>query len=143
MQGEPLVTLETVAEQLAETALPPAEREELTGLLAVLAGMRVPRPVVEQVLRRNPMIRDLLRESSMVELWLEEGKARGLAEGEAIGEAQGQREQMQTILESRFGPLDAAEVAALQRAEAPLLRTLATHIASDTREQVRARLGLA
>lgn len=139
MAGAPLATLETVAAKLAQAPLSRSERGELTGMAAVLAGLRLPRPLVEEVLRRNPMIRDLLRDSSFVELWLEEGKAEGLAEGEA----KGQRELVQTILESRFGPLDAAEVAALQLAEASLLRTLATHIATDSRDQVRARLGVA
>jgi predicted transposase YdaD len=151
MRGEPLATLETVAERLAQAALPPGEREELTGLLAVLAGMRVPRPVVEQVLRRNPMIREILGESSVAAIWRDEGKAKwkevgkaeGKAEGLAEGEAKGQRTLVQALLESRFGPLDAAEVAALQEAKEPLLRALAPYIVTDSREQVRARLGVA
>lgn len=81
------------------------------------------------------MLRELLRESSVAEIWREEGEAKGLAEG--------QRTLVQAMLESRFGPLDAAEVAALQRAEEPLLRALATHLITDSREQVRTQLGLA
>ena len=147
MQGEALTTLETVAERLAQAPLPYSEREVLTGMLAVLAGLRLPRPIVEQMLRRNPMLRELLRESSVAEIWREEGEAKGLAEGEAKGLArglaEGQRTLVQTILESRFGQLDAAEVAALQTVVEPQLRMLATHIATDSREQVRVRLGLA
>jgi len=71
-------------------------------------------------------------------MWREEGEARG----EAKGEARGRRELVQTILESRFGPLNAAEVAALGTATPPVLHALALHIATDSREQVRARLGL-
>ncbi len=138
MRGEPLTTLETVAERLARASLPHSEREELTGMLAVLAGLRLPRPLVEQIVRRNPMLRELLGESSVAEMWREEGEARG----EAKGEARGRRELVQTILESRFGPLNAAEVAALGTATPPVLHALALHIATDSREQVRARLGL-
>ncbi len=134
MRGEPLTTLETVAERLARASLPHSEREELTGMLAVLAGLRLPRPLVEQIVRRNPMLRELLGESSVAEMWREEGEARG--------EAKGQRELVQTILESRFGPLNAAEVAALGAATQPVLHALALHNATDSREQVRARLGL-
>jgi predicted transposase YdaD len=142
MRGEPLTTLETVAERLARASLPHSEREELTGMLAVLAGLRVPRPLVEQTLRRNPMLRDLLGESSVAEIWREEGEAKGLAKGLAEGLAEGQRALVQTILESRFGPLNAAEAAALGAATPPVLHALALYIATDSREQVRARLGL-
>ena len=151
MGGEPLATLEAVAARLAEAALPASERSELTSMVAVLAGLRLPRPLVEEVLRRNPMLRELLGESSVAEIWREEGEARGLAEGEAKGlakglaegEAKGQRTLVQAILESRFGQLDAAEVAALQTMAEAQLHMLATHIATDSREQVRVRLGLA
>lgn len=84
-------------------------------MLAVMAGMREPRALVEQVLRRYPMIRDLLRESSTVEMWLEEG--------EATDEVKGQRERVQMILEGRFGPLEPSEVAELPSAMPPLRRT--------------------
>jgi len=143
MAGATAETLATVAERIAGAALPRNEREELTGLLVVLAGLRLTRPVVEQVLGRSPMIRDLLSESSIVELWREEGEAKGKAEGEARGEAKGQRAMAQAVLESRFGPLDAAEAAALQAADEPALRALAAHLATASREQIRARLGVA
>jgi predicted transposase YdaD len=142
MQGEALAMLGTVAERIATAPLPRGEREELAGILAVLAGLRLPRSVVQQVVRRNPMLRELLGESSMAEIWREEGEARDEARGEARGRAEGQRTLVQTVLESRFGPLAAEEVAALQRAEEPLLHTLATYLVTDSRAQVRARLGL-
>ena len=143
MRGEALTTLETVAQRLAQAPLPYSEREELTGMLAVLAGLRLPRPVVEQVLRRNPMLRELLQESSVAEILREEAEAKGEARGLAEGEVKGQRILVQTILESRFGPLDTAEVAALGAASPTVLGTLGVHITTDSRELVRVRLGLA
>lgn len=101
------------------------------------------------------MIRDLLAESSVAEILREEGEAKGRAEGKAEGKAEGeakgraegkaegQRELVRTMLESRFGALEPAEVTALQAAEEPALRSLAAHFTTDTRDQVRARLGLA
>lgn len=134
MAGEPAATVAAVAERLAGSPLPRAERSELTGLLAVLAGMRLPRPVVEELLRRNPMLRDLLKESSMVELWLEQGREQG--------REQGQRAIAQAVLESRFGALESAEIAALQAADEALLHALAAHLATDSRDQIREHLGL-
>lgn len=40
------------------------------------------------------------------------------------------------------GPLRADELAALRGADEPLLRSLAAHVATDSREQLRAFLGL-
>jgi len=139
MAGATAETVAAVAERIAQSPLPYSERGELTGLLAALAGVRLPRSVVEELLWRNPMIRDLLAESSVAEILLEEGEAKGRAEGKA----EGQRELVQTMLESRFGALEPAEAAALRTAEEPALRALAAHITTDTRDQARARLGLA
>jgi len=143
MAGPPEATLEAVVERLAGASLPPGERGELTGLLTVLAGLRLPRSVVEQILRRNPMIRDLLSQSSVAEILREEAAAEGMAKGIAEGKAEGQRSLVQLLLENRFGALAAAELAALTSASEPTLRDVAVHLATDSREQVRARLGLA
>jgi predicted transposase YdaD len=146
MAGPAEETLETVVERLARAPLPPGERGELTGLLAVLAGLRLPRPVIEQVMRRHRVIRDLLSQSSVAEILREEAEAKGVAEGRAIGvaegRAEGQRSLVQMLLENRFGALEAAELTALGAAEEPVLRDLAAHIATDSREQLRGRLGL-
>lgn len=143
MAGAPLATLEAVAERIARAPLPEAERGELTGLLAVLAGLRLPRPVVQEVMRRNPMLRNLLNESSVAELLREEAGAEGRTKGRAEGKEEGQRELVLAILESRFGPLEPEELAALRVAKEPTLRGLAIHSATDSREQARLRLGLA
>lgn len=146
MAGPAEETLAAAAERLAGASLPPEERGELTGLLTVLAGLRLPRSVVEQVLRRNPMIRDLLSQSSVAEILREEaaaeGMARGMAEGQARGMAEGQRSLVRMLLESRFGALEAAELAAVTSATEPVLRDVAVHLANDSRERIRARLGV-
>jgi hypothetical protein len=82
-----------VADRIAALPLPAEERQELTGLLAVLAGMRLPIATVLEVLRRSDMLSDLLRESSVAE-WLR-----------AEGKAEGMRQMAQVALEGRFGPL--------------------------------------
>lgn len=135
LAAEPgLWPLVTVAERLAQAPLEQAERRELTALLATLAGVRLPRRVVDQLLRRNLMLRELLAESSVAEILREEGEARGRVEGK--------RELVRAMLEGRFGELDAEEAAALRTAEEPVLLALAAHLTTDSREQVRARLRL-
>jgi predicted transposase YdaD len=138
MKGATVGTTMVVAERLAHAPLPRAERSELTGLLAALAGLRLPPDIVTQALRRNPMIREILDESSVAALWREEGREAGREEGRE----EGQRETLRLVLESRFGSLDAAVLKKLQEADAPTLRSLVTHLATDRWEQVRERLGL-
>lgn len=154
MAGEPAETLERVAERIARAPLPLGERRDLAELLAALAGLRLPRQVVEQVLRRNSMLREIMAESSYSEILLDHFEAQWRAkikdeerakikdEERAEGKAEGRREMVQAVLESRFGTLDPEEVAALRAAEEPSLRALAASIATDSRDRVRARLGL-
>lgn len=126
MKRATVATTVTVAERLARLSLPRAERSELTGLLAALAGLRLPRDIVTQALRRDPMLREILDESSIAEVYREEGR----------------REAARLILEDRFGTLDAAMLSRLQEADAATLRSLVTHLATDRWEQIRTRLGL-
>lgn len=58
------------------------------------------------------------------------------------GRQEGQRELSQAVLVARFGALSADERAALERADLATLGALAAHLAMDSREQVRAWLGL-
>lgn len=142
MAGDAVATTAAVAERIAQSALPRAERSELTGLLAILAGMRLSRQVVEDVLRSNAMIRDLLENNSFVDLMRDEGRAKGRQEGRQEGKQEMAREMAQAMLESRFGPLQPDELAALRGADESVLRSLAAHVATDSREQLRAWLGL-
>lgn len=137
MAGATLDSTAEAAEQIARTALPRAERSELAALLATLAGMRFPRDMVSTLLRSNQMIRDILEDNSFAELLREEGEERGKREMAPVIV-----EMAVAILESRFGQLRADELAALRAADEPLLRSLATHVATDSREQLRVFLGL-
>jgi hypothetical protein len=53
---------------------------------------------------------------------------------------EGAREAARIVLESRFGPLDPAFVAALDAADTATLRALMPYLATETLEQLRARL---
>ena len=127
-----------VAEHIAQANLARRERSELLGLLAVLAGARLPRDVVSQIVRRSPMLRELMEESSYTQLVREEAEARG----EERGRAEGMRAMVQAVLEHRFGTLQTDEVAALQGADAPRLQEVATQMLDASREQLRALFGL-
>jgi hypothetical protein len=98
------------------------------------------------MLRRNTMLREIMAASSFTDILRDELRpvveAEVRAEVKAEAKAEGQRELVQTMLESRFGELDPEEVEALKVAAEPALRALAMYITSDSRDKVRARLGL-
>ena len=135
MAGATPATVEGVAGRLARLpTLSEADRRDFVGLTVGLAGLRLPREAMRQVLRRDPMLRDILRDSSTVEIWLEEGRQEGRQEG--------QRELVRQALEDRFGAVEPEALAALATADAATLRALVVHPAGDTPAQVRRRLGL-
>ncbi len=92
------------------------------------------------------MLNDLLRESSVAETFIEEGREKGREEGHeegrVKGRAEGERRMAQTALEGRFGALSDDVLAALARADEATLLALVAHVATDSLEQARARLGL-
>jgi hypothetical protein len=92
----------------------------------VLSELRLRRRQVLDALRRNPVINELARQSSL----FEEAKA------------EGERSMIQLVLEGRFGVLSADLLAALGTAEEATLKLIGRHAATDSLEQVRARLGL-
>jgi hypothetical protein len=134
MAGATVDSTVMLAERIAGAPLSRVERGELSGLLWLLAGLRLPRAVVRSALRRNPMLRELWRESSFVALMRDEAKAEGREEG--------MRALAQVALEGRFGSLPADIVEALQSVNDETLMAVVAHIASDSPEQVRRRLGL-
>ncbi len=66
------------AEQIASAPIQRHEQVELTGLLALLASIRIDRNAILQALRRSHMINEILKESSLYEYFLEEGEKRAL-----------------------------------------------------------------
>jgi hypothetical protein len=129
----------TLAERLVGAPLPEEERRDLTGLLLALAGTRLAPADLLEALRRNPVLEELLKDNGVVQDLVAEGERRGLAEGERRGE----QEMVRVMLQGRFGPLSDDVLAALRAADAATLRALAAHVATDTIDQMRARLGLA
>lgn len=138
MAGTTVESTQSIAERIAAAPLERAERSELIGLLAVLAGIRLPRDAILAVLRRNHMLDDLLKESSVASAWFEEGIEQGLQQGLQ----QGMRNTIRLVLEGRFGTLDEAVRAALDQADETLLADLSRHAGTDSLEQIRARLGM-
>jgi len=122
------------AERIAQAALPLAERSELLGALALLAGLRIPRGAVLAALRRSLMLQDIIRESSFAQDLIEEGKT----EGKVEGQREMAREMARLALQGRYGPLTDELVAA----DDATLRALVEHLTTDAMSDVRARLGL-
>ena len=142
MAGATVDTTVMVAERIASAPLSRVERGELSGLLWVLAGLRLSRTVLRSAVRRNQMIRDLWQESSFGALVRDEARKEGLKEGRQEGRQEGMRALAQVALEGRLGTLRADMVDALQTADDETLVAVMAHIASDSPEQVRQRLGL-
>ncbi|HEV7216679.1 MAG TPA: hypothetical protein VGP33_16355 [Chloroflexota bacterium] len=59
-----------------------AERSELAGLLAALAGLRLPPDLVTLALSRDPMLGGILEVSGVTQLWREEGREAGRQDGQ-------------------------------------------------------------
>lgn len=138
MAGATVQMAVSVAERIAEAPLPLGERSELTGLLVVLSELRLGRREVLQALRRNPMIDELVKQSSLAEEFFEEGKSEGISQGIGLGLSQAVR----LALEGRFGELSPDLLTALESADTAKLQEVAKHAGTDTLEQIRARLGL-
>jgi hypothetical protein len=119
-----------VAERIAQAALPLAERSELLGALALLAGLQVPRSAVLTALRRSLMLQDIIRESTFAQDLIEEGQHEMA------------REMARLALQGRYGPLADELVAAVNAADDATLRALVEHLTTDAMSDVRARLGL-
>lgn len=125
----PQTTL-VVAERLVNVPASRQARSDLIGLLAALAGLRLPQASVLEALRRNPMIHDLLNESSVADAFIEEGERRMA------------RRMAQAALEGRFGRLSQEMQASVNAADELVLQEIVAHVATETLEQVRGRLGL-
>lgn len=132
-----------IAQRLFDAPLPQEGRSDLVSLLVGLVGARIPTRVVLDVLRRNPMIDELLNESVVTRAFFE----KGLAEGEAKGIAEGEREMAvrmaQQALEGRFSALSDDMIVAIRQASIETLQAVVAHVATESLEELRARLGLA
>jgi hypothetical protein len=120
----------SVGERIAAAPVARQEQIDLTSLLVTLAGLRLPRTAIMEALRRNTMIDELLRESSVARLFIDEGRTEGL------------RESVRIVVAGRFGAPDAQLQRAIEQADRATLETVLAHIGSDTLEQARSRFGL-
>jgi predicted transposase YdaD len=120
-------TLERERELIQTLPLTDHARAELTAV-ALMAARRFFSPeVLSRVFAEE---REMLKELPFVQEWLREseaeGEARGIAVGEArgiaVGELRGAQELLRTVLEERFGPLDAATAARLTELDAQRCR---------------------
>ena len=126
MGGMTLDSVVATAEQIASAPLSLEERGELTGLLVVLSDLRLRRKEVLAVLRRNPMLDEIVRQSSLAEEFFNEGM----------------RDSIRLFLEARFGAVDPALVAAIGEADTEQLRALIKLSAAATLPEIRAHLRL-
>lgn len=134
MGGTSVETTVSIAERLAAVPAPERERSDLIGLLAGLAGVNIPHDVLLAAFRSKPMIDDLLEVSSVAQAFVEEGERRG--------ELRMARRMALAALEGRFGPLSDDLRAAINAADEATLQEIVAHIATESLDQVRARLGL-
>lgn len=118
--------------------VPRHEQSELMRLLALLSGMRLPLQMLAEALRREHMIQDLLSESSFAGAVYDVGKV----EGKTEGTTEGKRKLIRLTFEARFGSLSADVGQALAAASETSLESMATGLATESLDQIRARLGL-
>lgn len=121
-----------IGERIVAAPLPEAERSELVGLLVVLAELRLRKRIVLEALRRNVMLDEIVRNSSLAEVFFEEGEANGKAEG--------MRESIRMVLERRFGALDQTLLEAITRIPDPELPRFVTLSAKGALEEARTSL---
>jgi hypothetical protein len=141
-KGATPAMIEAAMQQVKEEA--PAEQvKPLAGLLGLFASRFYGQDLVLNLFRRLFMSTEFLQEFPLFNTMMAEAEAKGEARGEARGEAKGLREGARLSLEDRFGGALSAEVQrALDQADEATLKAVLAHIATDSLEQLRARLGL-
>ena len=144
--GETLPIIERAA-RLIQAEEPDPERQSVSeSLLALFAARHLGAEGVLALLRRLFVSTEILEQSPLYRRWIAEAMARGRAEGEAEGEAKGRaagvRGAVRTALLGRWGELPADVEAAVETASLDTLNNVLAHVATDSLEQMRARLGL-
>ncbi len=140
--GEQLATIERAAQLLQEQVSDPEHQLIAETLLIVFAARSLGEEDPVALLRRLTMSTELLDQSPIFRRWRAEFTAEGKAEGLREGEAKGLREAAQAALHGRWGELSPEVAGAVEAAGAETLLDVVAHVATDTQEQMRARLGL-
>jgi hypothetical protein len=153
MRGADLPTIEDAAKLVQHTA-PPEQVAMLNTLLAVFTARFYGKEAAEALAWRLGMSEKIIEESPLYQAWItkarEEGEVKGeikgRAEGEikgrAEGEASGLVEAVRLVIENRFGALSQEMMTAIAGASRETLRAVLAHVATDSIDQVRERLGL-
>jgi len=125
--------IETAMRRVKEEA--PAEQvKPLAGLLGLFASRFYGEDLALDMFERLFMSTEILQEFPLFRHMM--------AEAEAKGKAEGLREAARLGLENRFGPLSTEVQTALGQADEATLKDILAHIATESLEQLRTRLGL-
>jgi hypothetical protein len=96
-----------------DAELPPDQRQNYLAAMCSLMGLCYKADFVAKLIQGF----DQMRESSVVQLWIKEGEAKGVAKGEVKGIAKGERQALLTVLSGRFGKIGAALTRRLSKIE--------------------------
>ena len=144
--GEQETTIERAVTLVRERVANFEQQRMAASLLALFAARHLGAKNVLAIFRRVFMSTEILDQSPLYHQLVDEavarGRAEGRAEGEAEGEAKAMREAALAALRGRWGELSSDIAAAVEAASAGVLLEVVAHVATDTREQMQARLGL-
>ena len=131
MQGGKEIAIIERAARLIQAGEPDPERQSVSeALLALFAARHLGDEGVLALFRRLFMSTEILDQSPLYRRWIAEGEAKGV------------RGAVRTALLGRWGELPADVEAAVETASLDTLDDVLAHVATDTLEQMRARLGL-
>jgi hypothetical protein len=130
MRGADEPTIESAARaiQRRERAAEPGLPGDMVSLLAAFTALFHGEDAARALVRRMLMNTDILDESPLIQSIKRDARTEAL------------REAVRPALEARFGPLDEALAAALGAADEAALRAVIANVATDTLDQLRARL---
>lgn len=139
--GKSLATVEAAAHAVQERAIE-TDVPELEFLLALFSSRNLGIEPVRELIRRLFMNREILEESPLYHLLVQQATEQGIAQGMAQGEERGLREAALILLRGRFGEPAADVVAAVNSASRETLNAILLNAATDTLAQIRERLDL-
>lgn len=140
--GEQETTIERAVTLVRERVADSERQRMAASLLALFAARHLGAKSVLAIFRRVFMSTEILDQSPLYHQLVDEAVARSWAEGRTEGEAKGVREAALAALRGRWGELSPDVAAAVEAVSAGVLLDVVAHIATDTREQMQARLGL-
>lgn len=132
--------------ELVKAEASPAELGELEALLFVFAGRNFEAEFLLNIARRLEMSTEIIEQSSLYQLWIQQSREKALAEGREQGLEEGRerglREAALLTLHARFGELPPELTAAIAQAHAGTLEALLAHVPTDTLDQIRSLLAV-